>query len=159
MKVCSTCGEDKPLSQYYKNGVDKDGVTRYRADCKTCYNIKKKNIKKTHTKFKNNNKLRTVDERTLTFEQWRDALIHWGGACAYCGYEPRKRKERLTKDHVVPLSEGGDTSQHNIIPACFRCNASKSNRLLNEWYPKQPFFTEGRYKKIREWCNVKARLK
>lgn len=34
-KVCSVCGEEKPVSAFYKY-VDKRGVTRYRNECKSC---------------------------------------------------------------------------------------------------------------------------
>lgn len=34
-KVCSVCGKEKPVSDFYKY-VDKRGVTRYRNECKSC---------------------------------------------------------------------------------------------------------------------------
>lgn len=34
-KVCSSCGKEKPVSEFYKY-VDKRGVTRYRTECKAC---------------------------------------------------------------------------------------------------------------------------
>ena len=33
-KVCSLCGDDKPLSQFYKNRVRRDGLDGWCADCK-----------------------------------------------------------------------------------------------------------------------------
>ena len=36
-RVCSTCGELKPLSDFYKDGKDAYGKTKYRRDCKQCY--------------------------------------------------------------------------------------------------------------------------
>ena len=34
-KVCSVCGEEKPISEFYKY-VDNRGVTRFRTECKAC---------------------------------------------------------------------------------------------------------------------------
>lgn len=36
-RVCGTCGELKPLSDFYKDGEDAHGNIRYRRDCKQCY--------------------------------------------------------------------------------------------------------------------------
>ena len=36
-RVCGTCGELKPLSEFYKDGKDSNGIRRYRRDCKECY--------------------------------------------------------------------------------------------------------------------------
>ena len=36
-RVCGTCGELKPLSEFYKDGVNKNGQVKYRRDCKDCY--------------------------------------------------------------------------------------------------------------------------
>jgi len=154
-KKCNTCGIEKPLTQFYKNGIDQDGNVRLRADCKTCYKVDRHLDKKTHTKFRNNTKLRTNEEdaKLLTLNDWRDALIFFGNSCAYCGHVPTKRKERLTKDHVVPVTAGGRTIRKNVVPACSKCNCSKSNQPLKKWYPRQPFFTDDRHSKIKEWCD------
>lgn len=39
MKVCSSCGSSKPLSEFYKWKLGKDG---YRASCKSCTNKQNK---------------------------------------------------------------------------------------------------------------------
>jgi 5-methylcytosine-specific restriction endonuclease McrA len=49
-------------------------------------------------------------------------------ACQYCG----RRGDRLTVDHVVPRSRGGDTTWTNVVAACLRCNLNKGNRTLTE---------------------------
>ena len=38
-RVCGTCGELKPVTDFYRDGKDKDGNPRYRRDCKECYKI------------------------------------------------------------------------------------------------------------------------
>ena len=37
-KICSKCGIEKPISDYHKNGFDKNGNQKYRGYCKTCAN-------------------------------------------------------------------------------------------------------------------------
>ena len=45
--------------------------------------------------------------------------------CQYCG-----ATTKLTIDHVVPRSRGGDASWENLVVACSSCNTKKGNRLL-----------------------------
>lgn len=46
--------------------------------------------------------------------------------CAYCG--ERFTFSSLTRDHVVPLSQGGKTAWTNLVTACKQCNAKKGNK-------------------------------
>ena len=46
-------------------------------------------------------------------------------SCQYCG-----STTRLTIDHVLPRSKGGDDSWENLVVACSSCNTKKGNRLL-----------------------------
>ena len=48
--------------------------------------------------------------------------------CVYCGCSGG----RLTLDHVVPRSRGGESSWENVVTACSTCNLRKGNRLLHE---------------------------
>src|SRR6187549_875607 len=43
-----------------------------------------------------------------------------------------RRGEKLTVDHVVPRSRGGQTTWTNVVAACLRCNLLKGNRTLEE---------------------------
>lgn len=36
-RVCGACMKLKPVSEFYKDGKDSNGNTRYRRDCKGCY--------------------------------------------------------------------------------------------------------------------------
>lgn len=64
----------------------------------------------------------------ITERDWRRLCARWGNTCAYCGADGN-----LDRDHVIPLSRGGRHSIGNLLPACRRCNLSKSNKLLVEW--------------------------
>jgi 5-methylcytosine-specific restriction endonuclease McrA len=48
--------------------------------------------------------------------------------CAYCG----ETGVRLTLDHVVPRSRGGDSVWENVVTSCAPCNLRKGDRLLEE---------------------------
>jgi 5-methylcytosine-specific restriction endonuclease McrA len=49
---------------------------------------------------------------------------HW--TCQYCGRQPGG--EELTIDHVVPRSQGGDSTWENCVLACVDCNKRKADR-------------------------------
>ncbi|MBS0261443.1 MAG: HNH endonuclease [Planctomycetes bacterium] len=49
--------------------------------------------------------------------------------CVYCG-----SVQFLSIDHIVPVNRGGDDGGDNAIWACRRCNSSKSDRDLFEWW-------------------------
>lgn len=36
MKKCKTCGQEKPISEYYKKGISKKGIQLYQSNCKKC---------------------------------------------------------------------------------------------------------------------------
>lgn len=59
----------------------------------------------------------------LTTAQWLAIKAAYGQRCAYCG-----EKRRLTQDHVIPVSKGGNHTASNIVPACQSCNSSKGAR-------------------------------
>lgn len=46
--------------------------------------------------------------------------------CMYCGGQSSAKG--LSRDHVVPLSQGGNDSWKNVVTACKRCNNRKAGR-------------------------------
>lgn len=81
---------------------------------------------------------------TLTIKQWEDIKIAFDNKCAYCG----KKDNRLTQDHFIPLTKGGEYTHNNIIPACLSCNSSKRDYDFFEWYPKKRYYSDKRKEKI-----------
>ena len=154
-KVCTFCGELKDISMFAKNGVSPDGTIKYRDDCKVCYNIRRREnaTKKRHTSFVGGMKRRGEDTVSYTHQQWKETVIFFGGECAYCGCTT-KRGERLTRDHLIPVKDGGTTTQDNIVPACSRCNSSKGASEWREWFMKQPFFSQERMNRIFKWRSI-----
>jgi len=88
---------------------------------------------------------RAVDKgahSTMTLKAWNWLKRHWRYRCAYCGAE-ETLTERLTLDHVVPLSRGGADVVANVVPACARCNCAKGEQHAAGWMAKQGYDAEG----------------
>ena len=154
-KTCSFCGEKLPISMFAKNGTAADGTPRYRDDCKTCYNVRRREnaTKKRHSDFVGSMKRRGEVEVSYTHDEWKQTVIFFKGTCCYCGRTMRKG-ERLTRDHLEPVSEGGATTQDNIVPACGSCNSSKGKEEWRSWFMKQSFFSQDRMNKIFQWRTI-----
>ncbi len=52
-----------------------------------------------------------------------------GFQCTYCGASDVP----LECDHIVPTCRGGSHEESNLTTACKPCNASKRDRLIEEW--------------------------
>lgn len=155
LRRCAFCGEVKPITDFPRNGTDKKGRPEWRQDCKCCYNIRRKEnrTKKKHSDFIGGQKRRGEENPDFTHQEWKEALIFFGGECAYCGGTPRKG-QRLTRDHLEPVSVGGRTIQSNIVPACQSCNSSKGAEDFKDWFMKQPFFSQERLNRIFKWRTI-----
>ena len=57
----------------------------------------------------------------LSAQDWREIKAEWDHTCAYCGQRP----PLLTRDHIVPVSRGGNNTRCNVVPACKSCNSRK----------------------------------
>lgn len=68
----------------------------------------------------------------LTLAQWIEIKTMYDHCCVYCG----RQMERLTQDHLTPLSKGGAHTYSNVVPACQSCNSKKGKG--NVLKPVQP---------------------
>ena len=87
----------------------------------------------------------------------RNIYARDGSRCQYCG--TKHPTSELSLDHVVPRSQGGESSWENVVCACLRCNIKKGGRTPPQANmrlitpPKKPRrnpvitvkLTEGRY--------------
>jgi 5-methylcytosine-specific restriction endonuclease McrA len=64
--------------------------------------------------------------RQLRKTGWWKSKIS-SGVCYYCKaiFPPNK----LTMDHIIPLSAGGKSVKSNLIAACKNCNTAKGGKL------------------------------
>ncbi|HEX8430883.1 MAG TPA: HNH endonuclease, partial [Longimicrobium sp.] len=73
-----------------------------------------------------------------------------GYRCQYCLRHrgTLRGREFLTRDHVLPLSRGGENSWDNVTTACSQCNNRKGNHLPEECgltlhsVPREPNYVE-----------------
>lgn len=74
---------------------------------------------------------------TNTFLFARDSYT-----CQYClrVQNELKARECLTRDHLIPISRGGDNEWTNVVTACSSCNTRKGNHMPHEigMYPDTP---------------------
>ena len=68
---------------------------------------------------------------TLTSEEWLDILKQSDYKCAYCGISFDENNPP-TRDHIIPISRGGDNVKENVVPACRSCNARKNKIVIGE---------------------------
>ena len=71
-----------------------------------------------------------VPHRLLMPLTRRTVLARDQYTCQYCGAQPAKG--RLTLDHVVPRSRGGEHTWENVVTSCIPCNQRKGDRILRE---------------------------
>jgi len=57
----------------------------------------------------------------------KNVLARDGYVCQYCGRS--FPVSELNVDHVIPLSQGGETTWENVVCSCKRCNAQKGGRV------------------------------
>lgn len=59
------------------------------------------------------------------------------GHCWYCGFQfPNQAieiKDMACIDHIVPISMGGSDEEPNLRPACWKCNATKNNKTVEDF--------------------------
>ncbi len=77
-------------------------------------------------------------------------------ACFYCGQGlsnalDAESHERLTWDHIVPVSKGGLNAPPNVVPSCRDCQNRKANKPLDQFradFKTRDFWIERRGYKI-----------
>ncbi len=98
-------------------------------------NWQKLNPEKNRINRRRHEHSRTERRRKLevrhTWREWEELLDKFEGICAYC-----KTAKADTRDHVVPISNGGTDDIENILPACRSCNSRKSNMPLEKFIKK-----------------------
>ena len=56
---------------------------------------------------------------------WSEKLEKLDYKCQICG-----TRDRITIDHIIPLTKGGTNHIDNIQPLCHSCNSSKGNKII-----------------------------
>lgn len=67
--------------------------------------------------------------RALSKKTRFDVFKRDGFCCQYCGKHPPD--VILEVDHIIPVSEGGENDESNLLTACFECNRGKAANSLS----------------------------
>jgi len=51
--------------------------------------------------------------------------------CIYC--EKALDESNATTDHIIPISEGGNNAQINLVVVCFDCNNQRGNMEFKQY--------------------------
>jgi 5-methylcytosine-specific restriction endonuclease McrA len=65
---------------------------------------------------------------SVTAKEWSSILEYFGHKCAYC-----LAGGKMTQDHIVPISKGGQHTTCNVVPSCGSCNSKKHDRTPIQW--------------------------
>jgi len=89
-RICTNCGERKPLIHFGRNKVGKYGR---QAQCKECM---KRYYQASKGRYRQRNLLNYYG---ITLEAYDKMLEDQGGGCAICGQTPEENGQRLEVDH------------------------------------------------------------
>lgn len=97
-RVCSTCGEEKLMNEYWKKCKHRGG---YATQCKTCWYAVRQADRKKRPGVYLNQSLR--DRFGITLDEYKAKLIQQRGVCAICGQPEtvvlRGKIKALSVDH------------------------------------------------------------
>lgn len=125
-KICTKCGTELPLEDFYKDSRHKDGK---QSACKPC-------VRRTNRKWKSKNKDRVdeynrqytpppgIDSGLLKDTHFKRVKKYWNHKCALC------RNSATTFGMVLAEKFGGEPGIYNIIPECADCNNKKKDTDL-----------------------------
>lgn len=131
---------------------------KFKADKREHEKRRRKSGKRKEWEQGNADKLKTYNENhrnhDITEKEWQGNQLAFNYCCAYCGKtkeeQLRQNKEQFHKDHV---EHDGYNDVRNCCPACTQCNTSKHKDSIEEWYPKQEFYSQKNMDKIYWWRN------
>jgi len=131
MKVCSRCGQEKPLSDFHKDSRGKDG---YRAECKACKQkidegYRENNAGKRRRYYLSRRGHVYSGKIDSDIDGYITMLMKNEHFCWYCNKRIIGHKNL---DHIVPLHDGGTHTKDNLAIACQSCNDSKKKTMLME---------------------------
>lgn len=150
-KLCSACGELKPLSAYTPRPGSRDG---YRAQCRDCRRLRdypwrvahrdyllsygveyRRDHPEIHAAWRASNpeamRVRKINssarargaQTVITIADYRAVVARCQGRCQQCG-----TTEKIDVDHIIDLRDGGAHHRDNLQLLCRSCNTIKGHQ-------------------------------
>jgi cytochrome c553 len=179
-KVCSKCGIEKNVDEFYKSKNNEDGCHPW---CKEC------DIKYAENYYVDNtNEILEIHKRWQISnpEKYKQCMEVWRkskeGKLSERKSKKRRREimsqlpytftkkewqecldhfdhacaycgstENIQRDHFISVFNYGPYTKDNMIVACGFCNPSKCDNDFFKWYPKQEFYSKERENKILKY--------
>ena len=110
MKSCSTCKEQKDISNFSKNRAQKDGLANV---CKPCFQVVERLSRRRNPGRTRNEWLKY--SYGITSAQYDKLLVKQKGSCAICKSIPTKKRLAVDHDHSTGKIRG---------LLCHPCNAA-----------------------------------
>lgn len=76
------------------------------------------------------------EQRQLMTKKLREYIINRDNfTCCNCGNSTHSEPNLLLEvDHIIPIAKGGYTVENNLQTLCWKCNRSKGDKLLRDYY-------------------------
>lgn len=109
----------KYRKEYYLNHVDRviKSIVKWRY----------KNPEKPLEYHRNRRAAKLNSKGKITTKEWVSLCEFFGNRCLCCG----RTDVKLTQDHVIPLTLGGENTIFNIQPLCKSCNSKKHTNIID----------------------------
>lgn len=123
---CVECGSDFEIFQAsIKNGEGKFCSMKCKVLNQTIYESDRERGREANRKRDARKRAIIKIHGTHSVSEWNELLKKYDSKCAKC-----ETQEKITRDHIIPLSKGGTDLISNIQPLCHSCNCKKHARLL-----------------------------
>ena len=129
LPVC-VCGNLACPDPYKKNRVSQ-GKHRQCLDCRKVQ-FRERDAGRGNHKAKSRREIVKAGE-TIKFD---DLLMRDGPLCQICGdhmdWQTGRHRERVSLDHIMPISKGGSHTMNNVRLVHMGCNSKRGNRSAHE---------------------------
>jgi len=134
-KTCTKCNKEKVVSLFFKKGMGKDGIQRYRADCKDCYNSNWKfrmmsNMSSSENKKRDGRKIKGDGVNTAFLEKLKEKQK---GKCYWLGIDiDFEMKDKLRKPSIDRLDNNKGYDVDNIVLTTVFANTGRRDATTNQ---------------------------
>ncbi len=133
---CSICKEIKEVSKFTEDPKRIAGIVSRCRECKAALERRPERINsESHRNSQRQHSLLKKNcTRHHTEGQWEKLRELANNQCMYPSCIST---DRLTRDHIIPLKEGGTDEIDNIQILCLSHNSAKQHRLIVDYRPKE----------------------